>query len=67
MKCKMEMMAKCWLLIMFLICATVFPSSAQDIEQLTKADLVSWSGGLTWSKQRKLNFLSLKYVFFKHF
>ena len=27
----------------------VISSSAQDIEQLTKADPVAWSGGLTWS------------------
>ena len=45
----MEMMAECWLLIVFLTCATVFPSTAQDIEQLTKADPVAWSGGVTWS------------------
>jgi len=27
----------------------VISSSAQDIEQLAKADPVAWSGGLTWS------------------
>ena len=27
----------------------VISSSAQDIEQLTKADPVAWSGGVTWS------------------
>ena len=27
----------------------VISSSAQDIEQLTKADPVAWTGGLTWS------------------
>ena len=34
-------------LILFL--HIVLSSSAQDIEQLTKADPVAWSGGLTWS------------------
>ena len=35
-------------LLLFLYIA-VISSSAQDIEQLTKADPVAWSGGLTWS------------------
>ena len=35
-------------LLLFLY-IVVIPSSAQDIEQLTKADPVAWSGGLTWS------------------
>ncbi len=33
----------------FILFLQVLFSSAQDIEQLAKADPVAWSGGVTWS------------------
>ena len=40
---------KYYAVILISLFSQVAISSAQDIEQLTKADPVAWSGGLTWS------------------
>ena len=40
---------KYYAVILISLFSQVAISSAQDIEQLAKADPVAWSGGLTWS------------------